>query len=86
MARTCGTTGEHSRRIAARDWRNGQGFEVRTSDRVRRAFETLAEFSVSCQGKPVVQDDMAGGRVDVQPTIVGKEARLPELIHQETES
>ena len=84
MARTCGTTGEHSRRIAVRDWRNGQGFEVRTSDRVRRVLETLAEFSVSCQGKPVVQDDMAE-EGDVQPTIVGKEARLPELIHQETE-
>ena len=82
MARTCGTTGEHSRRIAARD---GQGFEVRTSDRVRRALETLAEFSVSCQGKPVVQDDMAG-EGERAPTIVGKEARLPELIHQETES
>ncbi|TKS62719.1 MAG: hypothetical protein EWM73_02190 [Nitrospira sp.] len=65
-------------RIAAGDWQDGRGFEVsgisnpelETSDRVCRALETLEDFLASCQGKPVVQDDMAGRVYTCNPQLL----------------
>ncbi len=38
------------------------------------------------KGKLVVQDDVQEGTVHMHSTVVGNEAQLPELIHEETEA
>lgn len=53
----------------------------------RRSARSPGSHDQRHEGKPVVQNDMARGSVNVQPRIVvGKEDGLPERIHQETGS